>query len=538
MSSCWQAQDPGGVLTGPGLGNMTSAMMGRSPSTAHGTIILSTLIGLSVLTVLPIWLTEYPPIQDWPQHLAAVRVLHSYSDPQFGFSEFFRLAPTDTQYLTVYYLASVLAYPIGIVSALKLVASISIAALPLTMFGFCRSLGRSGSSAMLALPLAYNAHAILGFLNFVAALPLMMLALTLAARQRAAPHRRRLLMLSAVLTLCFYTHVVPFALALAGSALIIGGASAISRRRLLPLVGIGVVTMTWFLFTPAGGAVQAALGLGSAQGRHRPVFASVRENLQQMPLWLTDVWRGGWDRVALQVWCLLAATWIVAGMLRGSESDAAAPAPVPAYRLIVLPTLCLVAYFTLPASYSWIWPINTRFLLLTMLLSIPLIRDAASAVRHALALAAGALTVVTFVYICRAFVAYNDEMGNLHAASDQIPPRSKVAGLIWSRTSRVVEFAPFLHSVAYHQVERGGAVMFTFADFPQSPFHFRDDNRPPRVRPRWEWTPERVSPDADLEWYDWILGRGGPRNLRNASGFSLVYDRPPWRVWKRNSGQL
>src|SRR5690606_26230790 len=129
---------------------------------------------------------------------------------------------------------------------------------------------------------------------------------------------------------------------------------------------------------------------------------------------------------------------------------------------------------------------------------------------------------------------FNNEMGDLQAASAQIPPRSKVAGLIWSRTSRVVEFAPFLHSVAYHQAERGGAVMFTFADFPQSPFHFRDDNRPPRVRPRWEWTPERVLPDADLEWYDWILGRGGPNHLRNASEFSLVYDRPPWRVWRRN----
>ena len=70
-----------------------------------------------------------------------------------------------------------------------------------------------------------------------------------------------------------------------------------------------------------------------------------------------------------------------------------------------------------------------------------------------------------------------------------------MAALIWSNRSKVVEFSPFLHAVAYYQAERGGAVMFTFADFPQSPFHFRDDNRPPRVRPRWEWTPELVVPD-------------------------------------------
>ena len=37
--------------------------------------------------------------------------------------------------------------------------------------------------------------------------------------------------------------------------------------------------------------------------------------------------------------------------------------------------------------------------------------------------------------------------------------------------------------------------------------------------PRWEWTPERVSPDRDLDWYDWILTRGGPQRLRNAREF-------------------
>ena len=37
---------------------------------------------------------------------------------------------------------------------------------------------------------------------------------------------------------------------------------------------------------------------------------------------------------------------------------------------------------------------------------------------------------------------------------------------------------------ALYQAKKGGAVMFTFADFPQSPFRFREDNRPPRVPPR------------------------------------------------------
>ncbi len=33
---------------------------------------------LAILAALPIWLVKYPPIQDLPQHLAAIRVLHDY----------------------------------------------------------------------------------------------------------------------------------------------------------------------------------------------------------------------------------------------------------------------------------------------------------------------------------------------------------------------------------------------------------------------------------------------------------------------------
>jgi hypothetical protein len=76
--------------------------------------------------------------------------------------------------------------------------------------------------------------------------------------------------------------------------------------------------------------------------------------------------------------------------------------------------------------------------------------------------------------------------------------------------------------------------MFTFADFPQSPFRFREDNRPPRVPPRWEWTPERVRPAQDLAWYDYVLVRGAAGRLaRPGSGFKPVYRGAPWSVFQR-----
>ncbi|HEX5661153.1 MAG TPA: hypothetical protein VFX59_28375, partial [Polyangiales bacterium] len=75
--------------------------------------------------------------------------------------------------------------------------------------------------------------------------------------------------------------------------------------------------------------------------------------------------------------------------------------------------------------------------------------------------------------------------------------------------------------------------MFTFAEFPQSPFRFRPDSRPPEVPPRWEWTPERVDPDRDLPWYRYVLVRGGPGRIQRSPFFENVFQGAGWTVWRR-----
>jgi hypothetical protein len=130
----------------------------------------------------------------------------------------------------------------------------------------------------------------------------------------------------------------------------------------------------------------------------------------------------------------------------------------------------------------------------------------------------------------RAFAAFDhDEVGELDRALAAIPPAKRVMGLIFSRGSRYVKFSPFIHSVAYYQARKGGAVMFTFADFPQSPFRFREGDRPPRVKPRWEWLPQLVRA-ADMSWYDYLLVRGG--TPRCAGRCELQLRAGVWSVWK------
>jgi hypothetical protein len=115
----------------------------------------------------------------------------------------------------------------------------------------------------------------------------------------------------------------------------------------------------------------------------------------------------------------------------------------------------------------------------------------------------------------------------------QIPQGSRVAGLIFNPRSEVIKQPTLLQSVAWVQAEKGGAVMFTFAEFPQSPFSFRDGNRPPRVAPRWEWEPQRVAPDRDLGWYEYVLIHDGPGAMGTSRTFHRLLQSGRWSVWKR-----
>ena len=147
---------------------------------------------------------------------------------------------------------------------------------------------------------------------------------------------------------------------------------------------------------------------------------------------------------------------------------------------------------------------------------------------------AGLLTLGSAQAVTEAFVAFEtEEVGALDEAIAVIPEGSRTVGLIFDRGSRHVAFSPFIHSVAWVQARRGGAVMFTFDDFPQSPVVFREDNRPPRVGPRWEWMPERVDVERDLAFYHYVLTRGGPGRIARTGPFSEIFHEGPWRVFRR-----
>jgi hypothetical protein len=501
--------------------------------TRRAIIVEAIWVALIGSCVIPLWIVERPAIQDLPQHLAAIRVLHSYGDATFGLQPYFTVELFRTQYIAYYALADLLAYPLGVDLANRVLLTLSLAATPFAMRALLRQLGSNQELATLTLPLVYNAHLVLGFLNFLAAIPLCLFGLVLALRDRERPRRATAASLALLLVVTFYMHVIPFALLALGVGLIhLRRDLRALWRGLLPLGPALLAAIAWLIWSPAGQATAGA-ARGDRGQTLGPVFRPIEQAWATVAMWMTDVLRSDVDDSAhvYVTWLVLAALLFGLGLAWTS----ALPRVRVAYRLMLLPLTCAAAYFALPESYDWIWPIAPRFPLLGLLLLIAVVPRLPIWIARGVALAALVLAFSHTKAVAEAFVAFDrDEVGELDAALDTIPKAQRVAGLIFDRGSRHVKFSPFIHAVAYYQADKGGAVMFTFADFPQSPFRFRNDHRPPPVGPRWEWMPERVLPSRDLAWYDYVLVRGGPgRIAREATRYQPVFRGPHWSVWRR-----
>ncbi|MBC7170956.1 MAG: hypothetical protein H5U40_00930, partial [Polyangiaceae bacterium] len=319
---------------------------------------------VSAVSALPLWAVEWPPIQDLPQHLAAVRILADYDDPTLRFAEHFTIELGRTQYLAYYLVARMIAVPFGALVANKLLVTAALVGTPYAMRLLLRALGRDERPALFLAPLAWNAHLLLGFLNFIVALPLCLIGLAQAVELRREWSPLRAAGLAVVALVAFYTHVVPFAFLFLGAALVgLGGDLLSTWKRWLPLLPSAAAALVWAERSPAGQATTAAARIRTEEGAPTPQFLSVAQNLEQAPSWVTNVLRADTDDWVLVAWAALALACFALGPLEARRPTS--PAELSSrVRIALLCPLAVALYFVLPASFDWIWPINARFALL------------------------------------------------------------------------------------------------------------------------------------------------------------------------------
>ncbi|MEZ4408808.1 MAG: hypothetical protein R3A52_20395 [Polyangiales bacterium] len=164
---------------------------------------------MTAATAAPLFAAKHLPLQDLPQHMAAISVLRRLL---FGSSldAWFEPTLSRTQYLLVYALGIPLSVPFGVVGATRLLAALCVVSIPYALRFALKRYGGDERLAALAWPLAWNPQMMLGFLNLMAGVPL---ALRGPRPLRRADRRRawtRQGLLAALALGAFYAHLIPF----------------------------------------------------------------------------------------------------------------------------------------------------------------------------------------------------------------------------------------------------------------------------------------------------------------------------------------
>src|SRR5580700_8491098 len=164
------------------------------------------------MLVAPIWIVVFPPLLDYPNHLARAFVLAHLGDPHFSFREFYRADWGAYPYLGMDASLAVLGRIFPIETAGRVFLSLCALALPASAWFFLRQVhpAETGSAGLWALLISYNVFFLEGFLNFDLSLAVGFLALGLWLRWLARPAGGKWIAALVAFTMLYFTHLLGF----------------------------------------------------------------------------------------------------------------------------------------------------------------------------------------------------------------------------------------------------------------------------------------------------------------------------------------
>src|SRR3984893_1829586 len=184
-----------------------------APAARHILRFVAVLI-LAAALLVPIWSVAFPPLLDYPNHLARSFVLAHLADPAFTFSRFYRADWGAYPYLGMDAALAVLGRLFPIETAGRLFLSLCALALPAAAWFFLRQANPGEDyTALWALLIASNVFFLEGFLNFDLSLAVGFLALGLWLRWLAKLGVVRWIASLAAFTLLCFTHLLGFGIA-------------------------------------------------------------------------------------------------------------------------------------------------------------------------------------------------------------------------------------------------------------------------------------------------------------------------------------
>jgi hypothetical protein len=490
------------------------------------------LAACALATAAPLWSSAHVPFTDLPQHVAAIATLRHWFDPAWKSREYFTLAFGQTQYLLYYLVGALLAVPFETAERANLVLlSLTAIAFPYSLRSLLRALRQDDRLALFACPLFWSQALLIGFFNYVAAMPLVLWGLSLAVQQAEQPSRKTFVWLALDSVALFYLHLSAFVFFAPAAALASLGLPRLAPlrewpRRLLWALPVVLLSLLWLWSSP----VVHPQTVGWTQPM-RIAFEEPSAALHDVTDALLDIWRGSEDELCLIA--LIAAAALLAWPQQ-REPDAE-----PRRRGLVAAwvALAVALYFLFPVSIGWLWQLNERYALVFALLLPALLRPARGWRGAAPLLLVATVTFFSAGVAVSNFRGFEREVGAFDEVLAVAQPGKRLIGMIFDQNSRYAKFSAFLHYASYYRARMGGVASFSFAELPQSPLRYRPETAPPAHPAGWEWHANAYRNDVDGRYYDYVLVHGmyDPFAMHPPGpAFRLLVRRGRWALYGKD----
>jgi hypothetical protein len=438
---------------------------------------------LFVLSAWPIALTEVPPYQDLPNHLATVVVMENPAQyPQLAFNGFFKT--NAALFAWLYFVGKLTGLKLGARLFALIVLGANAYVFPRFVLALTGSRKRMVVASLFMWPMIHNWFVSTGMLDFALAIPLSLAMLVALERQRRSPSHANSLVITGLGTLTWYAHVFPL-LVVHMLVLIEVLVRAVKKERsawaevralalpLLPVTGLVLVSIYGQLHE-AGGPNSAGVDYGVSLPAWDLVYNVWAE------------WMYGFSKLSLTslVPCLVLA-WLAVS--RRNESP-------PFFSPLALAAVALLYTFSPYIITNW-FHVNSRlipYVWMGLLLRVP------ETLPRRVATALGACAVLYSAGLGVDFIRLERERREFIAGASSIPEGARLLPLLFRHKDTSDNTRNLLHYWGYYVTEKHTAAPLLFAHSRSFPVTYRSP--PPQrlnhlVLERFAWsnrTPQDV----------------------------------------------
>jgi hypothetical protein len=466
-------------------------------------------------SAVPLWCARFLPLADLPQHVAAIGMLRSWWSPALHLGTRYALNVGDSQYFVYHAAGAALSLVTGSAeSANRVLLTLVAVSFPYALRSLLSALDRDARLALFAAPAFWSAPLMMGFVPYVAAVPVALWGVALFVRQARAPSRGRSVGLACLACLLFGLHLSAY-LVLLGCVVVVSAPlyrrPANAVRALVWMAPSTALTAAW--------ALRGSLVVPSVPAPEgtQVAWTSTRTLVEQLPIWAHDIWRSHVDEGCAVVFSIALIVLVFQRGRVPEDAWLARAAWVPF-------AVALLAYAVLPYSIGPAVMLDTRMATFVVLFA-PLVLTPSPGPWGTLPLVAVFASHLVGVVDSAIEVrrTESEELGDVDRLLREIPADARVLTLPVHLTSKHTHWPPWVFLGSYHLARAGGEAEMSFTRIRHWPIRDRssfDDARRPLF---WTLAPCTFRNAFDGPTADYLLVRA-PRDV-----FRSHPEGPRWR---------